>query len=155
MGVDLVLVVPENRKNDKKVIDDYYSFVSSKEKKFRPDIPKEKFLFNSTYKYVLNRLEERGYFIIMERIVSDIRNVLDWKSAYELFGGIYKVETTIIYEEKIKELILILKEAKEKLVRSLNKDDPDWTDWEYGMETQVIALCEFALENNFGIRLSE
>ena len=155
MGVDLALVVPENRKNDRKVIDDYYFFVFNKAVKFRPEIPKEKTPINSTYKYDLEWLKEGGYILILERIVSDIRNILDWKRTYELFGGIYKVETTIIYGDKIRELILILKEAKEKLVMSQNKDDPDWTDWEYGMETQVIALCEFALENNFGIRLSE
>ncbi|KCZ70841.1 hypothetical protein ANME2D_02866 [Candidatus Methanoperedens nitroreducens] len=155
MGADFALVIPENRKNDKKVIDDYYSFVLSKEKKFRPDIPKEKLPTNFNHKYNLDWLKEKGYILILERIYSDISSVLDWQRIYELFGGLYESDKTIIYGDKIKELIRLLREAEDKLVKSQKKGDLDWTDWEGTMETQVIALCEFALENNFGIRLSE
>ncbi len=155
MGVDLVLVVPENRKNDKKVIDDYYSFIFSKEKKLKLKIPKEKSITNARYRNALDWFEKKGSVLITERIYSDICNVLDWKSVYQLFGGLYDSDKTIIHGDKIKELIRLLREAGEKLVRSQKKDDPEWTDWEATMETQVIALCEFALNNNFGIHLSE
>lgn len=155
MGVDLELVVPENRKNDKKVIDDYYFFVFSKEKKFRPEIPLEKSTAKIRHKNALNWFEKKGYVLITERIYSDIRRVLDWQRIYEIFGGLYESDKTIIYGDKIKELIRLLREAEVKLVKSQKKGEPGWEDWEATMETQVIALCEFAMENNFGIHLSE
>lgn len=155
MGVDIGLVVPENRKKDRKVIDDYYSFVFYKEKKLRPEILKENSFINASYRNDLVWFEEKGYILILERVVSDISSVLDWQCVYELFGGLYESDKTIIHGDKIKELIRLLREAEDNLIKSQKKGDPDWTDWEGTMETQVIALCEFALENNFGIRLSE
>lgn len=155
MGVDLLLIVSEGKKTDREVIDDYFSFVFNKGKKVRPDIPKEKSFTNARYRNELDWFEKKGYVLISERVYSDVRKVLDWQEIYELFDGLFESDKTIIYGDDIKKLIQMLKKAEEELIENENKGDPDWTDWKYTFETQVIALCEFALENNFGIQLSE
>ncbi len=155
MGVDLVLVVPENRKADRKIIDDYYNFVFNKERKLRPGITREESSYTINYKNDLAWLERKGYILIMERLSSDICNALNWQKMYELFGDPQK-KHRVIYGDKIKELIKMLREAKEKLIEKEKKREggPDWTNWEK-IEPHIIGLCEFALKNGFGIELSE
>lgn len=155
MGVDLLLIVPEWEKTDRGVIDNYFSIVLDKEKIMRPEILKDKSFANARYRNELDWFEKKGYVLISERVYSDIRKILDWQEIYELFGGLFESDKTIIRGDDIKKLIQILKKAEEGLMENENKDDPDWTDWKYTFETQVISLCEFALENNYGIQLSE
>lgn len=155
MGTDLKLVVPDDRKKDRKILDDYCSFVNKKEKKLKPDIPKEHYFSSIKYRIVREELQKGEDLNITDRIYTQVNNVLDFGDIYELFGNYYSVETADLYGDKIKKLIQILRKAKKELISNSDKADSDWEDWNYTMETQLIALCEFALENDYGIHLIE
>jgi hypothetical protein len=76
-----------------------------------------------------------------------------WYSVYQenvVLDGIFTRETPIIYGDKIKKFIGRLRDAKER-VKQQGEYDPYL--WERYFELRAIGLCEFALENGYGVEL--
>ena len=59
-------------------------------------------------------------------------------------------DTSSIYDEDIRIFVERLRNAKERMKRQ-NEDEADF--WERYFELKTIGLCEFDLENNYGVRL--
>ena len=76
-----------------------------------------------------------------------------WYSVYEenvVMDGLFTRDTPILYREDIETFIKRLRNAKER-VKQQNDDNAYF--WERYFELRAIGLCEFALENEYGIEL--
>lgn len=149
MGTDLVLVVPENEQNEQ-TVRAYYEYVLEKKRTIRPEAAEESVEDLSDYQFTQERLNHGDELFISERLFSDVSDIMDWEPVKEMFGLDESWDNSVIRESRdLKNLIEVLRDAKEQL----ESEEPELY-WDYNLETQVIALCEFALEHGYGVRLS-
>lgn len=149
MGTYLELVLPEEQQTNEWVVDRYYDYVESKEREYFPEQPQEELRANYQRELKRENLEECGEVYLYEQITSGmiygselhLRDL--FPSYYEPIEG-----DRTIYGEEIRQLISRLRKVKEQL-----KQEQGETHWEETFELQTIALCEFALENDYGIEL--
>ena len=146
MGADLKLVVPENEWS-KDILQQYYNYRQDKRREIDPerDWPAAKDTLD--YQVAVDELDRA--LLILEQLHRDLREAIDTDDFYALLGNVDERRT--IYDDEIEDLIGILRESKKELIRI--GDDKRKT--EIRIETGPIALCEFALEEGYGVQLSE
>lgn len=95
--------------------------------------------------------------MVHEQVYSRLSTTLDWSAIYDIFPD--RTEN-VTGPEGASRLVELLKKGKHRLMAG---EGPDWHDGleytpeetEYELETEIIALCEFAAENGYSICLSE
>lgn len=146
MGADLELVVSE-KNLDERLFREYLEYVQKKEKNIYPN--KEYPDVKETYRYKIGIETHDPPFPIMEQLQRDIFTHAGPKNIYGVLGRVN--ERNILYGEEIEDLIKTLRKAKEKMCQE--GETPQKV--EMRVEAGPVALCEFALEHGYGVRLSE
>ena len=149
MGSTLNLVIPEHDQREA-VIRAYYEYVLEKKQSIRPEVAEESVEDLTGYQFAREQLDNGNRLFVSERLFSDVSDVMDWNPVRQMFGLDDSWDNCIIWEpQDIKGLIKALRGAKEQL----ESQQPELY-WNCNLETQAIALCEFALEHGYGIELS-
>lgn len=146
MSTTLRLVVPDGR--EKAVMDAYYEYVV--EKLQRRDVewaPAEPAEYDA-YQLTRESYADDGEVQLYETISSTVVAHADWDAVRELFSGDDGQERTICDDEQLVALTELLRAA----IASLEDEQPE-RNWADNLETQAIALCEFARRNDFCIEL--
>lgn len=150
MGSILDLIVPE-QDQEEAVIRAYYEYVLKKKQTIRPDLGCDQVEDFVGYQQATRRLEEGELFFVYETLSNRIFSAIDgpaFRAVFDLEGG---YDNPVIDDPAdIETLIDILRDAKAELI----ENPPADADWELSLETQSIALCEFALKHGYGIELS-
>jgi hypothetical protein len=92
-----------------------------------------------TLKLVAEKSDNRK--VICEQWLSDIHGIE--------MDDLFTRDNSAIYGENIRVFIERMREGKRKL-----KQQGDADRWESYFELRLIALCEFAVEHEYGVRLS-
>lgn len=158
MGTTLHLIVdPEDR--DSAVIEEYYDYVVEKYERLDTDDTMKVEWINDRRTRHVNLFENEDNFTIFEYVprgsgVNDAANKL-----FKMMHLMYEQADpdTAHGEETIAELVDVLQDIKEELKETSEESGtseytPD--DREAQFETEPIAICEFALENGYGIEVS-
>ncbi|WP_330630566.1 hypothetical protein [Halocatena halophila] len=121
----------------------YYDHLAKKELEFRADVTPEELTSNKQREIALERIadKENPKKPICEVFSSDIHGVE--------MSGLFTLEQEIIYGADIRTFIDRLRTGKRTMKR---EGDPE--AWESQFELRLIPLCEFALKNDLGVRLS-
>lgn len=85
----------------------------------------------------------------MEQLTTEIRGGIDNAELYRLVGEVNNRNT--LHGDEIEELIEMLREAQQELI----KDGLDERKAKIRVEGTPVALCEFAVEHDYGLELSE
>ncbi|WP_410765673.1 hypothetical protein [Haloferax sp. DFSO60] len=151
MGTSLYLEVPEEEQT-LETIRQYYSYVLERKKRVEPEREWPTLETDPDYQGGKTMLEEFGFFItsqVTSDIFEDLNHVgeQDPNQLYEF----YKQKGTddlVIYGETIAELHNLFEQLKhvENPTETFHRD--------LRIETQYLALCEFAQEHGYGIGLS-
>lgn len=147
MGTAICLEIPDNKKNAD-LIREYYKYKRQKSKEINgTDIIENA----AEVERKVNEFHSEGSILIFESVYSSILESMDSDAFYSLFEQEERKNCVYspIHGDEIKTLINLLEKCKPKL----QEMKPE-ADWNSTLETQQIAICEFALNNNLGIRLS-
>lgn len=152
MGTQLYLVVPEEEQT-LETIQQYYSYILQRKKELEPDSDWPILENEPNYRVGKRQFEELGEFYIASQITSDITE--DFRHVGEQDPDqIYRFfkqkgdEELIIHGDTITELHDLFEQLKH--IETPTKP----ASRELKIETQYLALCEFAKEHDYGIGLS-
>lgn len=149
MGTYLELVLPEEQRTNELIIDKYYNRVASKERELFPERAEENLKANYQRKISRQNLKEDGIVFLYEPMSLNKINEQNIDLDLDIFGQATPTcSDRIIYGEDIEQFINHLQETKNQL-----KNQGDKIRWEVTFELQLISLCEFALENGYGVEL--
>lgn len=149
MGTQFVLVVKDENQTEA-VVRAYFQHYLDKERAIRGKESNQEVEDYWLYQNTRDRLLEEGKFYISEPLYSDVADAMGWDDVRDLFDLEKSIRNpTISDSEDVEQLIDLLRDAKEPL----QSEQPD-VNWELTLELQAIALCEFALEHGYGIKLS-
>lgn len=148
MGLDLRIKFDDGYLADVETINAYYDHMADKALNYGPDVRNQGSSPDHYRQRRLARAEERGNnkTEISEQWLSNIR---DYTSIQIQDLDHSDTMDPVLYEEDIRTFIRRLRAGKEEIKQ---QDDPDF--WEYYFELRLITLCEFALENGYGVELS-
>lgn len=150
MGIYLQLVLPGKERTNEQIIDEYYDHVASKERQYFPDDAEEELAANDRRETRRIDFEEEHSVFLYEQIYTNIRRSVDLHLCEVFDSSPSSSELDrVVYGEDIERLIDRLREGKEQMKRQEDEDR-----WEQTFELQTIALCEFALKNDYGIELT-
>lgn len=146
MGTSLRLQFGENEYSaDENVVDAYYTNMLEKLRRGNYNVDESDIVALRRTK--VSKAEEAKYGVmIYEQYLSSVRDHPDTG-----MGSVFDLDADppVIYGNKIETLIEQLRDSKE-----IMKREGDAERWEHYFELQLIGLCEFALENNYGVVLS-
>lgn len=149
MGTSIYLEIPDEV-NESDVIEAYYEYIVDKLGQIRPEWKPASIDDYVLYQITMERYVEEDVFYVAEQLSSTVIDHMDWETVralFELDEGWH--DTVICDREKIRSLIETVRQA----ARELEECFPD-RNWRDSLEIQSIALCEFALENDYCIGLS-
>lgn len=143
MGVSLCLGNSNNYLFDEHTVNDYYDYLEEKELNHNLIDNDDDLRSNTERQWALESVEERSdnKTVICEQWLSDIHGVE--------MDDLFTRHTEVIYGEDILTFIDRLREGKR-----IMKQEGDADRWEANFELRLIALCEFAVEHDYGVRLS-
>lgn len=144
MGTSIQLIVPE-KDWDEELVKEYFTHIIDKEESIKSGRSSPNIEEMPEYQIVKSYLPES--LLITEQLQKDVIEAMDSELMYELFNGGYN--GTVIYDDKIREFLKILRDAEEGLINDGNCKEKI----KFRIETGPVALCEFALEKNYGIEL--
>jgi hypothetical protein len=146
MGTSLRLQFDENEYSaDKNIVDTYYANMLEKLRRRNYGV-NESDIVTLQQKEVGKAENSKDGIMIYEQYLSSVRDHPDTG-----IGDVFDLDADppIIYNSEIKTLIERLRDSKE-----IMKREGDAERWEHYFELQLIGLCEFALENEYGVVLS-
>lgn len=146
MGSDIVLVAPEEEWSEE-LIRQYIQYRQKKRANIHPEQQWQ--TAEETPEYQIGREYLPETLLIMEQLTTEIRSGIDNAELYRLMGEVNNRNT--LHGDEIEELIEMLREAQQELI----KDGLDERKAKIRVEGTPVALCEFAVEHGYGIRLSE
>lgn len=146
MGSDLVLVASEEEWSEE-LIRQYIQYRQKKRRNIHSEQQWQ--TAKETPEYQIGKESMPESLFIMEQLTREIRNEIDNAALYRLMGKVNNRNT--LHGDEIEELIEMLREAQQKLI----KDGLDERKAKIRIEGTPLALCEFAVEHGYGIRLSE
>lgn len=151
MSFGLHLLVPETAAREE-TLHQYYRTVREKRKELRPD--REWPAVEDTSGYIVGKrmLADEGELFILETIPRRIVYLLELDEFYDLFRGESELHPRPISGQQISRLIALLEETKTDLA---DRFEGETFDPELIIETQLVTLCEFALDNGYRVALFE
>lgn len=143
MTLDLTIKLDNGFFTGADTINAYYDFISAKEQKYDQAILDQGPNAENRRKYKLARIgqNDEGTTVIFEQWPSALR-----AQSKVFIHDLVDSNDSPIYNEDIQTFIGRLRDAKEKMKQL---EDPEL--WEYYFELRLVALCEFALENGYGV----
>ena len=145
MGIDLCLKFTNGCYADATTVNAYYDHMAAKEREYYPADADEDLHANFERRIDLEISREREEGTpICERWLSRVSNANIQMD--DLFDS---SSDPVIYGEDIQTFIGRLREGKEQMKRRGDADK-----WERYFELQLITLCEFALEHDYGVEFN-
>lgn len=143
MGMSFCLRNDTDNLFDADIVNEYYDYLEEKELRYYSNVVNEDIPANSDRKIAIETLRnnEDNKRTICEQFSSDIHGVE--------MDDLFTRHTEVIYGEDILTFINRLREGKR-----IMKQEGDADRWEAQFELRLIALCEFAVEHDYGVRLS-
>lgn len=156
MGRNLTLCVPESdRRSD--FIRQFYDFSLAKSEQYNhPKIDYSQHLRDRRDREIA-RLETDGRFHIWLNVPRDFR----WSSSWERLRDLAETdrEPRLVEGDELDKMISILRDIKQDLKKAqqrgeLSNNTYTPERWEVEMELGQIAMCEFAREHGYGVKLT-
>lgn len=149
MGIYVALTMPDGNKwVTRETVHAYCDHVVAKERRRRPDAPKEELVGNRNRNIWITQLErdDRNRALISHRLYSRMTGSdgVDLRVSEDDNSSVLDYEP--IFGDDVE---LALRRFREGKARLAERDDD--TNWEQTLELQHIALCEFALEHDHGL----
>lgn len=146
MGTTIELDVPEGQ--ERAVIEAYYDYVVNKLHRRDAEWAPESKADYADYELTIERYANDGECYLYEQIPNTVAEHVDWDRVRALFAGDENGERILCDDEDLGSLIELLRAA----IEPLEAEQPH-RNWGDNLETQVIALCEFARRNEYCIEL--
>lgn len=146
MGADIVLVAPESEWSED-LLRQYLEYRQTKRAEMFPEKDWPDIKETTEYRVAVECLDQT--LLVMEQLLRDVWPAIDTDELYKLLG--HANDQRVIYGGEIRELIDLFRDAKHELVR--NGKSTKWV--KMNVDTKPIVVCEFALERDYGVRLSE
>jgi hypothetical protein len=153
MGLSLFVVVSDNDRVDGSgsvptadIVSAYYDFMMAKAQHYHA-VPSDDDRNDRIYTKLTSK-ELKNTTYSSEPITEY------WYSVYEdnvVLDGLFPLDSPVLYGDDIRTFIERLQEAKERVKQ---QDDDNAYLWERYFELRAIGLCEFALDNGYGIELA-
>lgn len=143
MGMSLCLKDHQSKLFNDYTINNYYDYLEKKELGHRIVDNSGDLRANIERRRALKSIRENSNNrkVICEQFLSNIHGVE--------MDDLFTRDTEVIYGEDILTFIDRLREGKR-----IMKQEGDADRWESYFELRLIALCEFAMEHDYGVRLS-
>lgn len=146
MSTSLKLIVPENEQSED-LLRRYHAYKRTKREEIRPGYDWPKAEETTGYKIGQEMLDD--YFYLSEPLPRELLDQIDTDELYGLMGRVLERKT--LYGDEINQLIEILREAQQGLVKAgVNERKA-----KIRVEGGPVSLCEFAVEHDYGVELSE
>ncbi len=139
MGMQICLGNPDDNRFGENILNKYYDYRAEKEMKFFPEDSPEDLYVNSEREWMLKELKKKDdeKYPICEHLPYDLLT----PEMDRLFS--YADET--IYNDDIRTFIDYLREKNQ---------ESESNEWDTQIKVTILPLCEFAYENELGVRLS-
>jgi hypothetical protein len=159
MGRNLTLIVPEAAQTDQTIRQYYRCLLQKAEQYTHPEIDYSRHL-ESGRERALERYDTEDRFKLQMNMPREFRH----SSAYERLRALSETDERdyqlrLVEGEELKQMISIFREIKSDVKEAqrrgeLPRDSYTSDHWEVEIELGQIAMCEFALEHGYGVKLT-